>query len=253
MKTPLILLALLSLLGAQAQSYRSMDEIKSSGQILIGSEGEFPPFNFFDPQGNLSGFEIDVANALAEKLGLEPKWIPQSFDTLLIALNQGRFDFVIASHGITPERAHAVDFTDPHYCTGGMVVALPGGPKSAADLAGKRVGVQVGSTYFEAAGNITNIKEVKTYQSDPEALQDLLAHRIDAWITDRFVADNAAKERQLDLQMGELLFQEQVAMAVAKGNSELVSALNQGLAEIMTDGTYAEISQKWFGSNVSCQ
>lgn len=253
MKTPLVLLALLSLLGAQAQSYRPLDQIKSSGEIRIGSEGEFPPFNFFDPQGNLTGFEIDIANAIAAKLALEPKWIPQSFDTLLIALNQSRFDFVIASHGITPERAEAVDFTDPHYCTGGMVVALPGGPKTADDLAGKRVGVQVGSTYYEAASKLPEIKEVKTYQSDPEALQDLLARRIDAWVTDRFVADSAAKERDLELQMGDLLFEEQVAMAVAKGNSELVASLNQGLAEIMADGTYAKISQEWFGSDVSCQ
>ncbi|BDG19353.1 amino acid ABC transporter substrate-binding protein [Thermus thermophilus] len=198
---------------------------------------------------------MDLGNAIAERLGLKPRWIVQSFDTLLIQLNQGRFDFVIASHGITEERARAVDFTNPHYCTGGVIVSRKGGPRTAKDLQGKVVGVQVGTTYMEAAQKIPGIKEVRTYQRDPDALQDLLAGRIDAWITDRFVAKEAIKERKLEntLQVGELVFQERVAMAVAKGNKGLLDALNRALAELMQDGTYARISQKWFGEDVRCK
>lgn len=248
-------LLLVLALGAALAQVRSFEEIKRSGEIRIGTEGAFPPFNYFDERNQLTGFEVDLGNAIAERLGLKPRWIVQSFDTLLIQLNQGRFDFVIASHGITEERARAVDFTNPHYCTGGVIVSRKGGPRTAKDLQGKVVGVQVGTTYMEAAQKIPGIKEVRTYQRDPDALQDLLAGRIDAWITDRFVAKEAIKERKLEntLQVGELVFQERVAMAVAKGNKGLLDALNRALAELMQDGTYARISQKWFGEDVRCK
>lgn len=252
-KLPLVFLAFL--LGLAFAQVRTWDQIKKSGEIRIGTEGAFPPFNFFNEKNQLTGFEVDLGNALAAKLGVRPHWIAQAFDTLLIQLNQGRFDFVIASHGITPERAKAVDFTNPHYCTGGIIVSKKGGPKTAKDLGGKVAGVQVGTTYMEAAQKIPGLKEVRTYQKDPDALQDLLAGRLDAWITDRFVAKEAIKERKLEgtLQLGELLFQEKVAMAVAKGNKTLLAALNQALAALMKDGTYAKISQKWFGEDVRCR
>ncbi|MGC8904407.1 ABC transporter substrate-binding protein [Thermus sp.] len=242
-------------LGLALAQVRSLEEIKRSGEIRIGTEGAFPPFNYFDAKNQLTGFEVDLGNTLAKKLGLKPVWIAQSFDSLLIQLNQGRFDFVIASHGITEERAKAVDFTNPHYCTGGVIVSKKGGPRTAKDLQGKVVGVQIGTTYMEAAQKIPGVKEVRTYQKDPDALQDLLAGRLDAWITDRFVAKEAIKERKLEntLQLGELLFQERVAMAVAKGNKGVLDALNRALADLMKDGTYAQISKKWFGEDVRCR
>ncbi len=242
-------------LGLSLAQVRSFDAIRRSGEIRIGTEGAFPPFNYFDEKNQLAGFEVDLGNAIAKKLGLKPVWIAQSFDSLLIQLNQGRFDFVIASHGITEERAKAVDFTNPHYCTGGVIVSKKGGPSTAKDLQGKVVGVQIGTTYMEAAQKIPGVKQVRTYQKDPDALQDLLAGRLDAWITDRFVAKEAIKERKLEgtLQLGELLFQERVAMAVAKGNKGLLDALNQALADLMKDGTYAQISKKWFGEDVRCR
>ena len=138
-------LLLVLALGAALAQVRSFEEIKRSGEIRIGTEGAFPPFNYFDERNQLTGFEVDLGNAIAERLGLKPRWIVQSFDTLLIQLNQGRFDFVIASHGITEERARAVDFTNPHYCTGGVIVSRKGGPRTTKDLQGKVVGVQVGT------------------------------------------------------------------------------------------------------------
>ena len=254
MRKVLLVFGILALGLAFAQ-VRSFDQIKRSGEIRIGTEGEFPPFNYFDEKNQLTGFEVDLGNAIAEKLGLKPRWIAQAFDSLLIQLNQGRFDFVIASHGITEERAKAVDFTNPHYCTGGIIVSKKGGPKTRKDLQGKVVGVQIGTTYMEAAQKIPGVKQVRTYQKDPDALQDLLAGRIDAWITDRFVAKEAIQERKLEgtLQLGELVFQERVAMTVAKGNKSLLEALNQALADLMKDGTYAQISKKWFGEDVRCK
>ncbi|MDH4061704.1 MAG: ABC transporter substrate-binding protein, partial [Aquincola sp.] len=124
-------------LAALAQA-RSFDEIKKDGTIRIATEGQFSPFNYF--QGSkLTGFEIDLADAVVAKMGLKTDWKALSFDALLAGLRQDRWDLVIASHGITEERSKAVTFADPHYCSGGMVVAKDPAIRTAKDLAGKVV------------------------------------------------------------------------------------------------------------------
>ncbi len=235
-----------------AQKFRTFPEIKKSGKILIGTEGAFKPFNYFDDENHLKGFDIDIGNAIAKQLGLEPEWKAHAWDTMLIALNQGRFDFVIASHTITPERAKAVDFSKPYYCTGNVIVSKPGGPKTPADLKGKVIGAQLGTTFEEFAKQF-DPKQIKTYQTNPDALQDLLMGRIDAWITDQFTALEAVKSRNLNLQISDLLNTEKIGMAVAKGNSLLLAAINKALDDIQSNGVYEQISMKWFGKDIRCK
>lgn len=227
--------------------------IDKSQPLKIATEGAFAPFNYFKGK-DLTGFEVDLGNEIAKKITGKSEWKTTPFDSLLIGLNQNRYDFVIASHGITAERAKAVDFTNPHYCTGGMIVTTAGGPKTAADLKGKIVAVQVGTTYLENVKKIPGIKEVKTYPKDTDALQNLMAKRVDAWVTDKFVGLDAVKANaKHNLQIGEMVFQEQIAMAVAKGNTELKAELNAALDSLKKDGTYLKISQKYFGDDVSCK
>ena len=254
MKRILWLAAIVWVLGSlgMAQKFRTFPEVKQSGKILIGTEGAFPPFNFFDDQNNLKGFDIDIGNAVAKQLGLEPEWKAHAWDTMLIALNQGRFDFVIASHTITEERAKAVDFSKPYYCTGNVIVSKPGGPQMPADLKGKVIGAQLGTTFEEYAKQF-DAREIKTYQTNPDAVQDLMMGRIDAWITDQFTALEAVQSRDLDLQISSLLNTEQIGMAVAKGNKLLLAALNQALDEILANGVYEQISKKWFGKDIRCK
>ncbi len=254
MKKLLWLSALVLVLGSlsMAQQYRTFPEIKQSGKILIGTEGQFPPFNYFNDKNQLEGFDIDIGNAIAEQLGLTPEWKAHAWDTMLIALNQGRFDFVIASHTITEERAKAVDFTNPYYCTGNVIVSKPGGPQTPEELKGKVIGAQLGTTFEEFAKQFEP-KQLKTYQTNPDAVQDLMMGRIDAWITDQFTALEAIKSRGLNLQVSEPLNKEEIGMAVAKGNSLLLAALNQALAEIQANGVYEQISMKWFGKDIRCK
>ncbi|XOB97600.1 ABC transporter substrate-binding protein [Deinococcota bacterium DY0809b] len=254
MKRILWLASLVLVLGSlgMAQKFRTFPEIKQSGKILIGTEGAFPPFNFFDDQNQLKGFDIDIGNAIAKQLGLEPEWKAHAWDTMLIALNQGRFDFVIASHTITEERAKAVDFSKPYYCTGNVIVSKPGGPQIPEELKGKVIGAQLGTTFEEFAKQF-DPKELKTYQTNPDAVQDLMLGRIDAWITDQFTAIEAIQSRDLNLQISGLLNREEIGMAVAKGNSLLLAALNQALDEIQANGVYEQISMKWFGKDIRCK
>jgi polar amino acid transport system substrate-binding protein len=227
---------------------RSVEEIRKDGKILIATEGQFAPFNFF--QGSkLVGFEVGIAEAL-----VKTEWKALSFDALLAGLRQDRWDMVIASHGITEERSKAVTFANPHYCSGGMIVSKDGVIKTAADLTGKVVSVQLGTTYFENVKKVAAVKEVKTFPQDSDARGALASGRVDAWVTDRFVAKQALDANPgMAMKMGDFLFVERIAPAVAKGNAGLAEELGKALAAIQADGTYAAISKKWFNEDIRCK
>lgn len=250
-KKALLTLTALSLLASTAQA-RTWAEIKKSGTIRIATEGAFPPFNILKGK-QLTGFEVDLANQLAKQLGLKVQWVTQPFDNLLIGLNQDRYDFVIASHGINPERAKAVDFSNPHYCTGGAIVAKPGGPMTTAALRGKRVAVQVGTTYLENVRKVSGVGDVKTFPKDTDAQAALMAGRVDAWVGDKFTGIDLVKAQKGKVKQGALLFNERIAMAVKKGNTSLLKELNAALAKSQTNGSYAKLSEQYFGQDVRCK
>ena len=242
----------LALFAAGAADARSLEDIRKAGTIVIASEGKFSPFNFVD-KGNLTGFEIDVANAIAAKMGLKVEWKMMGFDGLLVGLAQDRWDMVIASHGITEERSKAVTFASPHYCTGGVIISKDGTIKSAKDLAGKTVAVQTGTTYYENARKLP-VKDVKSFPTDSSARAALDTGHVDAWVTDKFVArESLAATPGTPDKMGDYLFVEKIGAAVAKGNTGLVTEVNKALAAIMADGTYAAISKKYFNEDIRCK
>ncbi|MBB6098886.1 polar amino acid transport system substrate-binding protein [Deinobacterium chartae] len=225
----------------------------AEGAVLrLATEGANAPFNFYQGE-QLTGFEVELGNALAQQMGMRAEWTAQPFESLLIGLEGQRYDLVIASHGVTEERAKAVDFTDPHYCTGGIIVTRSGGPGTAAELAGKTVAVQVGTTYLQAVQDLPGVGEVRSLPKDTDALQNLISGRADAWVSDRFVAAGAREAQpQARLETGDLLFQEKIAMAVAKGNDSLRERVNTALAELEENGTYARLSQQYFGEDIRC-
>lgn len=238
--------------AATAVQARDWAEIKKSGTLLAATEGAFAPFNYFEGK-KLTGYEIDVMEAVAKKLGLKLEWKALSFDALIAAVGQNRFDLAIASHGITEERAKAVDFTSPHYCSGGQIVAKANGPLTAADLKGKVIGVQLATSYADAAKKVSGAKEVKTFPKDTDVQQALIAGRLDAWVTDRFGAKEALeKNPKAGLKAGEMLFVERIATVVRKNNPELLAQLNKALAELKADGTLKAISMKWFKEDITC-
>jgi polar amino acid transport system substrate-binding protein len=161
---------------------------------------------------------------------------------------------VIASFGITPERSRAVTFTDPHYCSGGIVVAKDPSIRTAKDLAGRVVAVQTGSTYLENVQKLPGVKEVKNFPKDTDARSALVNGRVDAWVTDKFVAKAALEtDPGAGLKAGDFVFVERIASAVKKGNTSLQEAVNKALAELMADGTYAAISKKWLNEDIRCR
>ena len=244
--------AAVGLFAAAAVQARTIEDIRKSGTLVIATEGKFAPFNMVEG-GKLAGFEIDVANAVAAKMGLKVEWKTMGFDGLLVGLQQDRWDMVIASHGVTEERARAVTFANPHYCTGGVIISKDGAIRTAKDLTGKVVAVQTGTTYYDNAKKLP-VKDVKNFPQDNSARAALETGHVDAWVTDKFVAKaSLAATPGTALKMGDFLFVEKDAAAVSKGNTGLVAEVNKALAAILADGTYAAISKKWFNEDIRCR
>ena len=242
----------LALCAAFSVQARSVEDIKKDGKIVIATEGQFAPFNFF--QGTkLTGFEVEVAEAVVKKMGVKLEWKTLGFDALLTGLAQDRWDVVIASHGVTEERSKAVTFAAPHYCSGGMIVALDSKIRTAADLTGKIIAVQTGTSYLENVKKLTGVKDVKNFPQDTDAQRALISKRVDAWVSDKFVAkEAAAKNAKAGFKLGDMLFVERIAPAVAKGNTGLAGAWDKAFDEILADGSYAAISKKYFKEDVRC-
>src|SRR5437016_6016449 len=127
--------ALLASLFAGWVQGRDLAAIHQSGTMVIATEGAYVPFNYF-AGAKLTGYEVDVAEAIAGKLGVKVEWKVLPFDAQIPAIAQDRFDAAIASHGITEERAKSVEFSRPHYCSGGQIVSVANGPRTVKDLAG---------------------------------------------------------------------------------------------------------------------
>ena len=232
---------------------REWAEIKSSGTLIAATEGAFAPFNYYEGK-KLTGYEVDVAEAIAKKMGLKLEWRVVPFDAQLAAVSQDRYDFAIASHGYTEERSKAVDFASPHYCTGGQIAAPKDGPLTAAALKGKTVGVQLATSYFDAAKKIEGVKDVKTYKSDPEAFSALRAKKIDAWISDKFtVMETLKKNPKAGIVTGDQVFVERVSLIMRKNNKEFMDQINATIAALISDGTFATISKKYFDSDITCK
>ena len=243
----------LSIMISAPTQARDWSVIEKSGTIIAATEGAFAPFNYYEGT-KLTGYEVDVAEALANKLGMKLEWHAVPFDSQLAAVRQDRFDFAIASHGYTKERAKAVDFANPHYCTGGTIAAPKDGPLTVEALKGKTVGVQLATSYFDAAKKIAGIKEVKTYKADPEVFSALKAKKIDAWISDKFtVMETLNKNTDSGIITGEQVFVEKVSLIMRKNNKEFMAKVNQALEDLTKDGTLAGISDKYFKTDITCK
>lgn len=242
------LLALTS--GAQA---RSLKEIKASGTINVATSADFEPFNYLR-SGVPVGFEVDIAEEVARQMGLRVNWVIRPFDGLLKDLGERQdIDLVIASHAINSTRLKLVDFTTPHYCTGGVILTRKGGPTTTPTLKGQKLGAEAGSTYFSFLRKLNFDKTVQVYPSSLAVTTAVATGQVKAIVTDRFAAIEAQKTfPKANLVLGDILWKEQVAMAVAKGNTELRLAVNAALNQVTANGRAAKLSAKYFGQNIGC-
>lgn len=229
------------------ENYSLVDE----GTFTFASSGEFRPFSMTNASGEMSGFDIDVANAIAEELGLEPNPQKQKFASIVEGVKTGRFDAAVASHTITEDRAEQVAFSNPYYYSGAQIFTRPGSDiETLEDLEGKEIAVSKGSTYSKYAEEATD--NIKTYDSDVVALQSLSKGRHDAVITD-FLTGKEAMQQELDIEAKKMIERSEQAVAVAKENTKLLEDINAALDKLREDGTLTEISKEYFGDDITAK
>lgn len=225
--------------------------VSAADQIRIGTEGAYPPFNFVDNNGELQGFDVDIAKAVCERMGAECTFVKQDWDGIIPALLGQKFDALVASMSITPERQEAVDFTDKYYTNklqfiGKTDVAFD---PSAAALKGKAIGAQRATISGDWLEKNRPEADIKLYDTQENAYLDLASGRLegvlgDALVNYEWLQSDAGKGFEFK---GEPVFDgDLIAIAVRKGDDSLREKLNKAIADIVADGTYAKINAKYF-------
>ncbi|HSC21127.1 MAG TPA: basic amino acid ABC transporter substrate-binding protein [Solirubrobacterales bacterium] len=214
--------------------------------LSVGSDIPYPPFEQGKP-GNYTGFDIELIEAIGEKIGRKPEVQDTSFETIFRDVQQGKFDAAISAATITEEREKAVDFSNPYYLSEQALLVAEGSPfKELKELEGKTVGVQQGTTGQELAKEEIGGAEIRPYPEGPDAVNALKSGTVEGVVIDAPVAQNAV-EKSGGVEIAEKIpTEEEYGIAVAQGETELLEEINQGLKEVQEDGTYKKIYEKWF-------
>ena len=243
MKPVFATLAALTLLSANA----------IATEVKFVTEATYPPFEFMTDKNEFSGFDVELAQAVCAEAKLTCTFSNQAFDSLIPSLKFRRFDAAIAAMDVTEERAKQVDFSNIYYENSAVFVAAEGKFADVAQLTGKNIGVQNGTSHQSYLLEQLKDKEVKAvpYASYQNALMDLTSGRVDAVFADTAVAAEWLKSHNGYQMVGKPVtdakyFGAGFAIAVNKGNKALLDSLNQGLAAIKANGTYQKLYAKYF-------
>ena len=238
----------------QAVAGEQLGNIKKAGEIKIGLEGTYPPFSFVDESGKLSGFEVELSEALAKELGVKVKLQATPWDGILAALESKRLDAVVNQVTISEERKKKYDFSTPYTVSGIQALVLKKNVdtiKTADDLAGKKVGVGLGTNYEQWVRANVPGADVRTYDDDPTKFADLNNGRTDAILIDRLAALEYAQKAPKTVAAGEAFSRQEAGIALRKGEPELLAAVNKALDELRADGTLEKLSKKYFNADVT--
>jgi polar amino acid transport system substrate-binding protein len=214
--------------------------------LTVGSDIPYPPFE----QGkapNYEGFDIELMEAIAEKIGRKAEFQDTSFDTIFRDLAQGRFEAVASATTITDEREETVDFTNPYYFSEQAILVKEGGSgiDSVEKLSGATVGVQQGTTGEEFVEEKGNAGEIRPYPQGPDAVNALKSGVLDAVVLDIPVAENAVESGGVEVSAA-IPTEEEYGFVVPQGEEELLDEMNEALDELQDDGTFTTIYEKWF-------
>ena len=238
--------------GATETTSASGDfETIEEGVLTVGTDAPYPPFLIGTPgDPNFTGYEIELFNAIAEKIGYpDPQYSNTNFATVFRDTANGLFDISVVSSTILPERERVVDFTDPHY-EAQQALLVPEGSDIASvdDLDGAIVGAQDGTTGEAYANDKTGASEVRGFPQGPDAITALTTGQVDATIIDQPVAVDAV-EKQGGMEVAEeIQTNELYGFPVAPDNDGLREAVNTALQELKDDGTVEELYEKYFST-----
>jgi polar amino acid transport system substrate-binding protein len=217
-------------------------------KLTVGSDVPYPPFEEFgQTKDEFKGFDVEMMEAIGEKIGREPEFTDTSFDTIFVQLAQGKFEAVASATTITEEREETVSFTEPYYQAEQAILVQTGGTiDSVAGRKGATVGAQKGTTGAEFVEEKAEAGELRTYPQGPDAVNAVKSGVVEAVVMDIPVAENAVKSTTGIEVSSPIPTEEEYGFAVGKNDEALLEELNEGLAEIKEDGTYEEIYEKYF-------
>ncbi len=228
----------------------------SAESLRIANEGAYPPFNSITADGELMGFDVDIAKALCEKMGVEPEFVVQDWNGIITGLLAKKYECIISSMSITDERKKKVAFTDPYYQVPARFVTLKGsGLKiSREGLEGKRVGVQRATTYANyLEGEFADVVEIVYYDTIDDHNMDLANGRVDAVLGQAYLMGKWMEkpEAQDFVIVGEPVSDPKyigygAGIALRKEDEDLRKRLDQALDAIIADGTHKRIASKYF-------
>jgi cystine transport system substrate-binding protein len=253
LKTIAAAAALQTLILAPAVAGENLDQIKAAGVIKIGTEGTYAPFTFHNADNKLVGFDVEIGQAVAEKLGVKAEFVEGKWDGLIAGLDANRYDAVINQVGITEARKQKYDFSDPYIVSKAVLIVKDDNTeiKSFEDLKGKTSAQSLSSNFgkiAEAAG-----AELVGTDGFDQSIQLVLTGRADATINDSLSFLDFKKQKP-DAPVKIAAEKEEAdasGIIVRKGDPELVAAINKALADIKADGTYQKIADTYFGQDVS--
>jgi len=249
-----LLLALGALaLATPAFAQTALDTIRTNGALRIGTEGTYAPFTFHDDSGALVGFDVEIGRAIADHLGVDAQFVEGPWDGLIAGIDANRYDVVINQVGITEERQAKYDFSEPYIASKAALVVRGDNTDITGfeDLAGKTAAQSLTSNFGKLAESY-GATLVGTEGFD-QSIALVIQGRADATVNDSLSFFDF-KKKQPDADVKIVATEPDAdfsGVLMAKGKPELLAAINEALAAIQADGTYAEISQKYFGEDVS--
>ena len=240
-------------LAAPAFAQSALDQIKSAGTLRVGTEGTYAPFTFHDNSGALVGFDVEIAQEIAKRIGVKAQFVEGPWDGLIAGIDANRYDVVINEVGITDARKQKYDFSEPYIASKAALIVKGDNTTitSFADLKGKKAAQTLTSNFGKLAQD-SGAELVGTEGFD-QSIALVLQGRADATINDS-LSFYDFKNHQPDANVKIAATQPNAdysGVLLAKGKPELLAAINKAIADLKADGTYAKISQKYFGTDVS--
>ncbi len=236
-----------------AKELTSYEQIQKVGVIKVGTEGTYAPFTFHDETGKLTGFDVEIVQEVANRLGVKAEFIETKWDGMFAGLDAKRFDVVANEVTIRDDRKEKYDFSDPYIVSRAVLIVNKNNDsiKTFEDLKGKKSGQSLTSNLGDLAKSYG--AEIVTVDGFNQAIDLITSKRIDATINDSLsYLDYTKQKPDAPIKsVAEQATKNESGLLFNKGNDELIQAVNKALADMKADGTYEKISQKWFGADVS--